>query len=158
MSPTRFIGGCEPLAEVDVSSLVDWVSGLTRDNWPDWGKGSDRPAVVVDPEWEGLAARTQAVVSELLKLFPGCSDTYRAITTVHPGDYVPAHTDTQSSDWISRIHVPIVTNPGAVFIINDVEHHLEVGMAYQVNPGKPHAIRNDGHSSRVHLMFDVRHG
>ena len=111
----------------------------------------------MDPNWENLHSNTGRVVADLMKLFPDCRDAYRSITTVHPGDYVPPHTDTRSPDWITRIHVPIITNPGAVFIVNDVEHQLEVGMAYQVNIGAPHAIRNDGHSSRIHLMFDVCH-
>jgi aspartyl/asparaginyl beta-hydroxylase (cupin superfamily) len=150
-----FIGSCEPLVPVDVKDLITWIDGINRATWPDWGKGSFRPAVVNYPDWENLTEHTARIVSELLALFPGCTDTYRSITTIHPGDYVPPHTDTLVPGWMSRIHVPILTNPGALFIMDDVEHHLDVGMSYQVNPGKPHAVANRGDCTRIHLMFDV---
>lgn len=98
------------------------------------------------------------MVSEVLSLFPGCTDTYRALTVLHAGDYVPDHTDTQSPEWISRIHVPLVTNPGAFLIVETIHYQLEVGMAYQVNPGRLHAVTNGGAESRIHLMFDVVKG
>jgi hypothetical protein len=158
MNLTKFTGGCEALIEVDVKDLIRWVDGIDRETWPAWfGKGPERPSVVNDPGWEGLNSRTQRIVSELLELFPkGSSDTYRSMTVVHPGDYVPPHTDTLCPGWLTRIHVPIVTNPKAVFIVEGKEHHMEVGMSYQVNPGRQHAIRNGGKASRIHLMFDVK--
>lgn len=102
-----------------------------------------------------MKEKTDRLVSELLELFPGCSDTYRAISIVHPGDYVPPHTDTLCAGWISRVHVPLVTNLGAAFISEGEDWHMEVGKAYQVNPSLPHAIRNAGGATRIHLMFDV---
>jgi len=154
----RFDGGCEVLDQVNVDELVDWVSQISSSTWPDWGKGPDRPAVVNDPEWEGLRERTETVVSELLKHFNGCHDTYRSITTIHPGDLVPYHCDTCHPGWVTRIHVPLMTNPYAWFITGGKRHHLEVGKAYQVNPGKPHSVVNNGKTTRIHLMFDVMNG
>lgn len=150
-----FTGECEPLVRVNVLDQIEWIKSLAHETWPCWNKGTMYPSVVTDPTWEDLPARTQPVVDELLALFPGCRDTYRAITTIHPGDYVPHHTDTLRDGWVTRIHVPLVTNPDAWFIIGGREHHLDVGMSYQVNPAIPHAVRNQGEISRVHLMFDV---
>jgi hypothetical protein len=155
MNHTRFVGGVAPLAAVDVSELIAWVNGISRTTWPDWGKPDFRPAVINEPTWENLEWHTQPTVSHILGMFPGCRDTYRSITVIHPGDYVPPHTDTLLPGWITRIHVPIITNPDAAFIVDGVDYHLEVGMSYQVNPGKSHSVANRGDCTRVHLMFDV---
>jgi hypothetical protein len=154
-----FDGECEPLVPVDVVDQIAWVTKLAHETWPNWAKGSHYPSVVEDPNWEGLKQQTDTLVHRLLyDHFNGCRDTYRCITTIHPDDYVPPHTDTKPDGWISRIHCPLITNPEAWFIIGGREHHLDVGMSYQVNPGIPHAVRNMGDCSRVHLMFDVVRG
>lgn len=149
----RFTGGCEPLCKVDVRDLVTWITAAFKPE--DWHKTPERPFVRVDPMWEGFGERSDPVVAKVLEHFPGCSDTYRALTVIHPGDYVAPHTDTQSPEWISRIHIPLVTNPEAKFAIDGIGYHLEVGNAYQVNPGKRHSVFNFGKESRIHLMFDV---
>jgi quercetin dioxygenase-like cupin family protein len=150
-----FGGGCEPFIKVDVQQQIIWLASISRDTWPNWAKGTHYPSVVTDPLWAELHEQTESLVTTVLREFPDCTDTYRAITTIHPGDYVPHHTDTLPEGWRSRIHIPLVTNPEAWFIVSGKEHHLEVGMSYQVNPSIPHAVRNAGPSSRIHLMFDV---
>lgn len=150
-----FTGGVTPLTPVDATELIVWVDGISRRTWPGWSKPNDSPALVDDPAWERLEWHTQPVVSQLLTLFPGCRDAYRYISALHPGDYVPPHTDTLVQGWVTRVHVPIITNEDAVFIVDEKEHHLEVGMAYQVNPQNLHAVANRGNCTRIHLMFDV---
>jgi aspartyl/asparaginyl beta-hydroxylase (cupin superfamily) len=118
-------------------------------------KGDFRPAIINETNWPDLYARTDRVVSELMTRFPGCDDRARVVSVVCPGDYVPPHTDMHPPEWITRVHVPIITNDGAFFISQDQPHHMEVGSAYIVNTEVPHAIRNDGTANRVHLMFDV---
>jgi hypothetical protein len=145
---SRFSGGCEPLCRIEVDDLIEWIGNRI------WDKGSnDRPYVMVDPLF--LEDKTDRVVSELMPNFPGCKDTSRSITVLNAGDYVPYHTDNCFSDWITRIHVPIVTNPHTWFLIDGLAHHMEVGMSYQVNPSKPHAVSNAGDATRIHLMFDI---
>ncbi len=145
----RFKGGCEPLAPIDVTDLVNWITEVNRS----WIKGPDRPYVEVDPVF--LQNKTDLTVEALMRLFPGCRDTGRSITAINAGDYVPFHTDNCAPEWITRVHVPITTNPDAWFLTDALAHHLEVGMSYRVNPGRPHAVANYGNATRVHLMFDV---
>ncbi len=151
MSPTR----CEPLCLVDVRDLIKWIADINRAYWPDWSKGSNRPAVIADSAWEGMAEAVEPVVRQVMDTFPGLKAGYPMITTVHPGDYVPPHTDTANSGWVTRVHIPIITNKGAVMIFDGVDQHLPVGKAYSFDITRPHAIRNDGDESRIHLMFDV---
>ena len=77
------------------------------------------------------------------------------LSCVMPGKFIEPHTDQQDPGWITRIHVPLTTNPKAIFFSDDKPYHMEVGMAYKVNTLLKHAIRNDGDTPRIHLMFDV---
>ena len=147
---------CEPLCRVDIYGLVEWISGISRDFWPDWNKPSLRPAVVADGGWESMTLATAPVISEVMGVFPDhLKPGNPMITTVHPGDFVPYHTDTTDPGWVTRVHVPIVTNKDAVVIMDDIEQHLRSGIAYKFDIRKPHAIANRGEKSRIHLMFDV---
>jgi hypothetical protein len=151
---SRFTGDCEYLTKIDVRQ-VTWIGHLDAAAWPENWLCHGRPYVLVEPDWQDWSAKTNRIVAKLLKFFPGCREAFRCLTTVHPGEYVPPHVDAQPPEWITRIHVPLVTNPKAEFIVNDVSHHLKVGSAYKINPEQPHAIRNGGDASRIHLMFDV---
>jgi hypothetical protein len=151
----QFYSGCEPLAEIDVASAVEWIEGIADSSWPDNWRCQGRPYVLVEPHWENFTEKTQSLVDQVMEFFPGCRAVSRSLTTVHPGEYVPEHVDMMPENWIVRIHVPLITNPKAEFIVDSVSNHLEVGMSYRINPEIPHAIRNGGSAPRVHLMFDV---
>jgi hypothetical protein len=145
----RLNAAFERLGEVCVADLIAWLSGLEQV----WIKGADRPLVLVDPLF--LQGRTARTVHSLMQWFPECRAGEHQISILNPGDYVPYHTDDCADGWISRIHAPILTNPDCWFLTDGLAHHMEVGMSYQVNPGRPHAVANFGDSVRVHLMFDV---
>ncbi len=74
-----------------------------------------------------------------MQLFPGCAATSQAITVIHPGDHVPPHTDNCAPEWITRVHVPIVTNKDSWFRIDGKKVHMDAGSAYRFNPSKPHS-------------------
>jgi hypothetical protein len=152
MNPSK---DCSPIAKVNVADLVKWVRGIDPADWPDWYKHAFRPAVIADLNWQGMGVRTKPVIDKVMKEFPGCHAENPCITTVHPGDFVPPHTDDIQPGWVTRIHVPIVTNKGATMMVDGKHYHLKVGQAYLFDVSKPHGIRNDGKASRVHLMFDV---
>ena len=157
----RYSGGCEELCDVDVTDLVTWINAIAPEDWPNWvkhpeHKGNFRPCVNDQCDWQDMESHTNAVVAEVLSHFPpGCYDKARAITTVLPGDYVPAHTDMHPSNWVVRVHVPITTNTRAQFLSCGKWTNMKVGKAYLVNTESPHAISNTGDTNRVHLMFDV---
>jgi aspartyl/asparaginyl beta-hydroxylase len=80
----------------------------------------------------------------------------RMLSVVMPNHVIDPHVDAQPLEWITRVHVPLVTNEQAVTITNNKRYHLEVGKAYLVNTRIEHAVRNDGTTPRIHFMFDVR--
>lgn len=54
-----------------------------------------------------------------------------------------------------RIHVPLQTALGAVFVAGARDHHLELGWAWEVNNRIQHAVRNDSQVDRLHLVLDL---
>ena len=56
---------------------------------------------------------------------------------------------------VHRLHVPVVSNPGVKFFIDDIAHYLEPGIAYEFDNTRRHGVDNDSDSPRVHLMCDI---
>ena len=52
-----------------------------------------------------------------------------------------------------RLHIPIITNPGCIMVIEDVAQHLPAnGSVYKTNNIKYHNAFNGGEENRVHLV------
>ena len=73
------------------------------------------------------------------------------------GGSCPMHRD--APDWLYsvRLHVPIITNPGAFFEVEGEgsQNLLADGGAYFVKVNRNHRVYNDGPDDRVHLIADV---
>ena len=55
-----------------------------------------------------------------------------------------------------RLHIPIITNPGSIMVIEDVAKHLPAdGSVWITNNTKYHNAFNGGEESRVHLVACV---
>lgn len=71
------------------------------------------------------------------------------------GHEIDTHFDGAGSNlYTHKVHVPLISGPGALFTVKEDERHLEVGRAYEVNNIVRHAARNDGDAHRVHLIFE----
>ena len=57
---------------------------------------------------------------------------------------------------ISRIHVPIKTNPKAIMEVEKVPYHLGLSELWCLDTSGLHALRNDSDENRVHVVIDVR--
>jgi len=52
-----------------------------------------------------------------------------------------------------RLHIPIITNPGCIMVIENIAKHLPAdGYAYITNNVKYHNFFNGGEENRVHLV------
>ena len=52
-----------------------------------------------------------------------------------------------------RLHIPIITNPGCIMVIENVAKHLQAdGSVYITNNHKYHNAFNGGEENRVHLV------
>lgn len=165
------------LMAVDASSMVEWIAAIPFEEWPQQTRLSDgrlRPAMVNSTLWPfqpgrrwSLAFAMAEVVSDIhandffWKDGPVGFENHM-LSVVMPGHSIPPHADQQSPDWITRVHVPLLTNPRAFLDFpGELEsrlygpRHLEAGKAYLVDVTRVHGVRNEGETPRVHFMFDV---
>jgi hypothetical protein len=54
-----------------------------------------------------------------------------------------------------RLHVPVVTGPGAVVMIDGAAWHWEPGRLWYGDFSRPYSERNDGPQERIHLVIDT---
>lgn len=148
-----------PLEPSTLRRVVEWIQAIPFEDWPQQHRLADgliRPAMVTDATWHSFGA----VTDELVRVatpgsFGHLRERNRLLSVVMPGATIEPHTDELGPDWVTRIHVPLTTNPDAMFITGDVVHRLAVGLAYEINTRERHAVWNAGKTPRVHLMFDL---
>ena len=55
-----------------------------------------------------------------------------------------------------RLHIPLITNPGAHLVIEDTANHLPAdGSAYMANTVLHHTAFNGGDDPRIHLVVGI---
>jgi hypothetical protein len=75
------------------------------------------------------------------------------------GHQIDPHYDGAGSNQrVHKIHVPLVTNPDATFLVDGRSFHLETGTAYEVNNILSHGATNAGAEDRIHFIFEVFEG
>jgi aspartyl/asparaginyl beta-hydroxylase (cupin superfamily) len=138
------------VSEVDVSPLVEWLAA-GKAKWPPV-KGGQPNRVHAPPE-------AKVIIQAVLARFDvpvRYERHYACLSRLMPGRGYGFHQDPQPPEWITRVHVPIVTNPQSWFEWEGGGRvHFEVGKAYTFNTLLPHSFGNDGETERVHLSFDV---
>ncbi len=80
---------------------------------------------------------------------------YAFIFKMKPNGVTLTHQDVIEK-WFDmyRIHIPIITNPGAHLIVDERSQHLAVGHAWSFDNQSDHGVVNGEHE-RVHLILDV---
>lgn len=56
---------------------------------------------------------------------------------------------------VVRFHIPIVTHPKVIVKVNGKPYHFEAGKLYRIDVSQRHAVINNSHIDRIHLVFDV---
>lgn len=136
-----------------------WIAAIPLGEWPQQHRLADgqiRPAMVTDLTWNAFGDVTAELVRAATPQSLGpLRERNRLLSVVMPGAVIDPHTDELGPDWVTRIHVPLLTNSDAMFITGDVVRRLQVGLAYEINTRERHAVWNAGSTPRVHLMFDL---
>lgn len=70
------------------------------------------------------------------------------------GGRISGHSDGGASHYVHKIHVPLTTNAETIFRVGQQKKHLPIGEIVEVNNKRNHAVRNDGESDRIHLIFE----
>ena len=97
------------------------------------------------------------------------SDTSRIymcdISILKAGGKVGTHKDDvvrpymRNEDRWKRFHIPIITNPDSVFIIQNRTYSLKEGILYKLRTTYPHRVANlSGSEDRYHLIIDLDPG
>lgn len=115
--------------------------------------GGPASAEFADTHW-----RTEfESIDALLNLIPA---PFRAVRlmALAPGASSPLHTDTECGlPWgYVRLHIPIVTSPAAVLILDGAEYRWQPGEWWYADFTRPHIVENHGDQTRVHLVMDCR--
>lgn len=56
----------------------------------------------------------------------------------------------------ARLHIPLFTNSGVCFCLNEVLLHMDAGSCWYINANLPHSVVNNGATDRIHLVIDCK--
>lgn len=150
------MGTVDRLMDLDVSDASAWIADIPLEDWPQQTRAKIKPAMVSDPAWHGYGGIVHPLVAKVLAQFPGAyADTF-LLSAVMPGDSIRQHVDEQPPYWLTRIHVPLLTNSASWHEVGGERFHMEVGAAYRFNTLASHGAENQGETPRIHFMFDVK--
>ncbi len=77
------------------------------------------------------------------------------LTRLLPSSEITPHADDgYSLKRCHRIHVPIITNDQCTFKVGASAINMHVGEMWEINNRRVHAVKNNGHEARVHLIMD----
>ncbi|MFF5265298.1 aspartyl/asparaginyl beta-hydroxylase domain-containing protein [Actinomadura viridis] len=95
-------------------------------------------------------------LTQVLDSLPGPVCAAR-LMALGPGTASHTHSDPKYAvtRGFVRLHLPIVTNPAAVLTLDGVERRWQPGELWCGQFARPHAVRNDGATSRIHLVTDM---
>ncbi len=117
----------------------------------DWRRSHDRAAW---PQWRGAL---EPVLAEAARDYGYARGVFPRVMLARmpPGGVIHPHIDANpAAKWPHKVHVPITTNPDVVSFFGGAEHRFPVGEAVEVNNLGPHWVRNNGVTSRIHLIFE----
>jgi len=167
------------LGRVDISALRDAVARLPEEMWElenaskpnrfaaldatrhivfrfvsnlyDWRTSYDGP---LWSEWSELLL---PVLTEATKPYGYSRGAFPRIMLARmaPGGIIHPHKDASpSAKWPHKIHVPLQTNEGVIFFVDDKPYHLAEGEAVEVDNMGKHGVENRGSTDRIHLIFE----
>lgn len=72
------------------------------------------------------------------------------------GSVIKEHRDYELgfADGEVRLHVPVITNPGVEFVLNQARVVMNEGECWYLNVNQPHRVANHGATDRIHLVID----
>ena len=94
-------------------------------------------------------------VREVLAALP-CPHQSVRFMRLKAGSVIKEHRDHELGfeDGEVRLHIPVITNPGVEFILNQVRVVMHEGECWYLNVNQPHRVANRGADDRIHLVID----
>jgi len=121
------------------------------DSVRDWRGSHDRPA------WAEWRALLEPVMQAAVVSYGYANGQFPRVmfARMAPGGEIKPHRDANAAaKWPHIIHVPLLTNDKVTFFVDSVGYHLPEGEAAEVNNMSVHAVKNDGDTDRIHLIFE----
>ena len=80
------------------------------------------------------------------------------LLNLKPGAQIKPHRDHDLSyeDGEMRVHIPVFTNPGVVFMLDGQRLVMEEGSCWYINANLTHSLANEGPADRIHLVIDYK--
>ena len=105
-----------------------------------------------DPVLSSCPALERALAALPSRVLDAC------LKLLAPGGFVHEHRDITGASpmGVLRLHVPIVTDPGVEFYVNDRRVPLQPGEAWVLDTSYRHRVANNSTVRRVHLVVDVQ--
>ena len=163
----------EDLSRIDDDTLVDHYDVTLDRGWraallvSKHGQMSGRESQ--RPSWDFSDFRRTPLLEQLpyFKSFLDFLDQHDVeqgrvrILRLAPGAGIAIHRDVGAEVGCLafrqvRLHVPIITNPNVTFFVGGEKIKMAPGRFYYVNFSKKHYVRNDGDTSRYHLVLDLK--
>lgn len=87
-----------------------------------------------------------------------CEKMSVRLMKLNAGAIIKEHTDYDMSfeEGEARFHIPIVTNTGVDFFIEDEKIPLQEGECWYLNLSLKHRVNNFGNTNRIHLVIDCK--
>jgi hypothetical protein len=157
LSPTHF---CKGFCEVDVSGLAEWLHGPgVSAPWIVQEDTQQKPQRLLAEHCLEMAMLANPLVELALAALPvPCTAAEVVLSRMLPGQRHGMHADFQNTSWLTRVHIPVLTNLHAWHYFEDDPEgsfYMPRGFAYAFNAQRRHAFGNDGQTARVHLIFDA---
>lgn len=87
-----------------------------------------------------------------------CEKTSVRLMKLHKGGLIKEHRDHEMSfeDGEARFHIPVLTDPGVKFNLDDERIIMEEGECWYLNLSLRHSVVNESGIDRVHLVIDCK--
>lgn len=124
--------------------------------WCDMMRGG-KP-VVMKPDYapRGLTEAAWDYAARISAHYPDGQIVRLMLAELAVGGAIKRHRDGgEILTAVHRCHAAVETNPDVQFLIDDIQHAFPVGEAIEVDNTRPHEVRNDGVTRRVHLICDI---
>ena len=168
----RLPGLLYKIGKVDTSKIEECVNALTSEQWMEWDLRQNRYKVHAATESYpfmfseyGEETKTYNLDTEIWNIvkpvvtrveeFYNRKAIIVALVKLKPKTNIVPHTDGGWFVHTHRIHIPIITDPRIIFILDTKKFHMESGYVYEMNNLVQHSVINPTDIGRVHLMIDL---
>lgn len=104
-----------------------------------------------------LLTEARPIVMEVMRYVGGERLGRVMINKIAPGGRIAPHTDTpEHTDYYTRFHVVLNSQPGVDFRAGDEHVYMATGEVWWFANNQEHEVINNSADDRIHMIIDVR--